>query len=600
MKKIYTLILCLVTALGLKAQSPLAFSYQAVALTDAGLAVADKPIIIKISLLDGGPTGTLQYQESHNTTTSVEGLFNLSIGQGNVLIGSFSTVNWIGGKIFLKSEYDFNDGQGFSLAGVTQLLSVPYALHSQFAQKALNDKDTVATNEIQNLSRIGNSLSISNGNSILLPDSSQWKKSGNDIFYDNGKVGIGTSTPRSFLDVVSNEGNSQYSINASNTNAFGQAGLAIWNTTGWLKMALLGNQVVDGAAFGQTGEGTAQILSSAGAKDMLVGTLNNQNLILGTNNEPRLHISNAGKIGIGTMTPSSQLTVAGVIESSVGGIKFPDGSIQTSATQNSSSDGQSVTFDKSISVFADPGTKYTRVYWVRLQNNTTDSLIYEFDLSQWYYFALTKKSTGEASIYINGTEMFKGNFANEGFSHNQLNIGAKFFTSYTNFFKGSFDGIRVSNITKSSTEINQYWNSNSDFTVEGNTFALWKFEEGTGTSFASSTGSYTGTLQGNPQWVNGKFGKAVSFDGIDDRGAVNLTLPTANVTYEAWIKFDAPITAYTAILQPYGAYNIGLELKPSSAKNNEGIIMKSANGSCWKLTIDDTGVLKSKPTACPN
>ena len=38
-----------------------------------------------------------------------------------------------------------------------------------------------------------------------------------------------------------------------------------------------------------------------------------------------------GKVGIGTTTPTEALTVAGVIESTSGGIKFPDGSVQTTA-----------------------------------------------------------------------------------------------------------------------------------------------------------------------------------------------------------------------------------------------------------------------------
>jgi hypothetical protein len=38
-----------------------------------------------------------------------------------------------------------------------------------------------------------------------------------------------------------------------------------------------------------------------------------------------------GKIGIGTTVPTSKLTVQGMIETTVGGYKFPDGTIQTSA-----------------------------------------------------------------------------------------------------------------------------------------------------------------------------------------------------------------------------------------------------------------------------
>src|SRR5262245_49573729 len=38
-----------------------------------------------------------------------------------------------------------------------------------------------------------------------------------------------------------------------------------------------------------------------------------------------------GLVGIGTDSPTSKLTVAGLIQTTVGGFKFPDGSVQTSA-----------------------------------------------------------------------------------------------------------------------------------------------------------------------------------------------------------------------------------------------------------------------------
>src|SRR5262245_44275355 len=38
-----------------------------------------------------------------------------------------------------------------------------------------------------------------------------------------------------------------------------------------------------------------------------------------------------GKVGIGTLTPTSPLTVQGMIETTLGGYKFPDGTVQTTA-----------------------------------------------------------------------------------------------------------------------------------------------------------------------------------------------------------------------------------------------------------------------------
>ena len=46
---------------------------------------------------------------------------------------------------------------------------------------------------------------------------------------------------------------------------------------------------------------------------------------------PRLTVAYAGQVGIGTTTPGQALSVNGIIETLTGGVKFPDGSVQTSA-----------------------------------------------------------------------------------------------------------------------------------------------------------------------------------------------------------------------------------------------------------------------------
>ena len=42
-----------------------------------------------------------------------------------------------------------------------------------------------------------------------------------------------------------------------------------------------------------------------------------------------------GKVGVGTRTPTSPLTVRGTIETTLGGVKFPDGSLQTTSAAGS-------------------------------------------------------------------------------------------------------------------------------------------------------------------------------------------------------------------------------------------------------------------------
>ena len=54
-------------------------------------------------------------------------------------------------------------------------------------------------------------------------------------------------------------------------------------------------------------------------------------LVFGTQNAERMRINHLGRVGIGNASPASPLTVAGVIESTSGGIKFPDNTTQTTA-----------------------------------------------------------------------------------------------------------------------------------------------------------------------------------------------------------------------------------------------------------------------------
>lgn len=147
------------------AQAPEAFKYQAVVRNPNNTPVIEQPVGIRISILQGTASGTIAYQEAHTPTTSGIGLISLNVGEGTPLGSAFADIAWENGDHFLQVEVDLNGGTSYQLLGVSQLLSVPYAL---FATEAGSVNLTA-----------GEGIAI-DGNEISNAAPSQWKLE-NDI-----------------------------------------------------------------------------------------------------------------------------------------------------------------------------------------------------------------------------------------------------------------------------------------------------------------------------------------------------------------------------------------------------------------------------------
>src|SRR5687767_498753 len=102
MKKIILISLLMTLATIVDAQSPQAVRYQGVARNSSGTPLANQSIVVEIGIREGSASGSIVYLETHNLTTNQFGLYNLSIGQGNVQTGSFSSINWGGGAKFVE------------------------------------------------------------------------------------------------------------------------------------------------------------------------------------------------------------------------------------------------------------------------------------------------------------------------------------------------------------------------------------------------------------------------------------------------------------------------------------------------------------------
>jgi uncharacterized protein (TIGR02145 family) len=161
MNKIFTVLTAVLISATLWAQAPQSFSYQAVVRGANNALVVNKPVGMKISLLQGSEKGKAVYVETHKPTSNENGLVSIAIGGGTKDPSSiaFTSIDWANGPYFVQTETDVTGGTSYSLSSVSQLLSVPYALY------AGNSKDE----QKLTVSATGDTLYLKNGGFVIIP-----------------------------------------------------------------------------------------------------------------------------------------------------------------------------------------------------------------------------------------------------------------------------------------------------------------------------------------------------------------------------------------------------------------------------------------------
>lgn len=131
MKRIISVLSLILVCTTVYSQAPESFSYQTVIRNSSWNVLANQNVGIEISILEDFANGTAVYKETHNTTTNNIGLVNLAVGEGSVVSGDFSLIDWGNHSFFIEVAVDISGGTNYQVMGTTQLRSVPYALYAK-------------------------------------------------------------------------------------------------------------------------------------------------------------------------------------------------------------------------------------------------------------------------------------------------------------------------------------------------------------------------------------------------------------------------------------------------------------------------------------
>ena len=116
---------------------------------------------------------------------------------------NFATVATSGNYNDLINKPTLFDGNWSSLQGTAPAIS-SFTNDVGYITNA-DDADADPTNELQDLSLNEDFLSISGGNGVSLKGINYWSKLGDNLYYNSGKVGIGTDEPNKLLHLHSEE-----------------------------------------------------------------------------------------------------------------------------------------------------------------------------------------------------------------------------------------------------------------------------------------------------------------------------------------------------------------------------------------------------------
>jgi uncharacterized protein (TIGR02145 family) len=130
MKQLFLTILAFsMLSLVANGQVPQKFSYQAAIRNSDGTVMSEEEVDIQVKLRTLTTEGDVVYEEVHMTQTNAQGVVSIAVGAGATPKGSFGEIPWSDG-IFIEVGVKLRAESTFNILGVSQILSVPYALQA--------------------------------------------------------------------------------------------------------------------------------------------------------------------------------------------------------------------------------------------------------------------------------------------------------------------------------------------------------------------------------------------------------------------------------------------------------------------------------------